>query len=186
MDTDHFWTIIDATVTASPDEIDRQAELLQDHLAALTVEEILGFDGEYTQASHALYTWAVWRAADIMIGDASDDVFADFRSWVISRGRRAYERVLASPDEGLAELDLEDEEEIGGAELFGGAVGEAYQARTGVALYDAFPDRPVADYPDHDPLGPEITGKRKERRALFPRLAAKYGSAGKLRFPWRS
>lgn len=121
-----------------------------------------------------------------MIGDASDDVFADFRSWVISRGRSAYERVLASPDAGLAELDVEDEEEVGGGESLGAAVGQAYEARTGVALYDAFPGRPDADFPDHPLTGREIPGKRTERRAHFPRLAAKYGSTGKLRFAWRS
>lgn len=59
MDTDQFWAIIDATAAASPDDIDGQAELLQDRLTALTVEEILAFDEEYTRASHALYTWEV-------------------------------------------------------------------------------------------------------------------------------
>jgi hypothetical protein len=186
VNTDQFWTIIDATATGSPDDMNRQAELLRDQLSSFTVEEILGFDEEFTQASQALYSWTVWRAADIMIGDTSDDVFADFRSWVISRGRRVYERVLASPDDGLAEIDFEHEDEIGDGELFGAVVGDVYQARTGVALYDAFPDRPVADFPDQDPLGPEIGGKRKERRARYPRLTAKYESAGKLRFPWRS
>lgn len=126
------------------------------------------------------------RAADIMIGDASDDVFADFRSWVISRGRKAYEHIVASPDEGLAELDLDDEaEQIGDGELFGAVIGQVYGDKIGIELYDAFPDRHSADFPHLDLLGSQKSGSRKERHRLYPRLSAKYSSQSQIRFPWR-
>lgn len=186
MDKDQFWRIVDATAEAAGDDVVVQSELLKAQLTQLSIEEILSFDTHFTQASHGLYSWATWRAADIMIGDTSDDVFADFRSWVISRGREAYERVLTSPDAGLAALDLDDQENIGDSEVFGAAAGEVYRAKTGRDLWDDFPERPSADFPAQDPDGPEITGSRKERRQLFPQLAAKYSPRSKLRFPWRN
>ena len=100
MDTNQFWNIID-TASAASDDIDLQTELLQTQLQQLSLEEVLSFDEHFTHASHGLYGWNMWRAADIMIGVTSDDVFADFRSWVISRGRRSYEHILASPDRGV-------------------------------------------------------------------------------------
>ena len=184
MDSDRFWQLVDATAARAGD-LEEQTELLRTELRRLDLPDLLAFDAEFTRASHALYTWEIMRGADIMIGDVSDDVFADFRSWVVSRGRSAYERVLADPDAGLAALDVSDEEEVGAGELFAAVIGEVYAERTGTEIYDAFPDRPSADFPDGEPAGPDVGRNRRERRAHFPRLAARHQPAGKLRFPWR-
>lgn len=186
MDTDTFWFLVDQTHEQAPNSIDEQAEILRGELSKLSVEELLEFDSAYTRASHALYTWEIWRAADIMIGDTSEDVFADFRSWLISRGRSAYEAVVASPDRGLAASEVdEDDEEEGNGEMFGAVAHEVYEVLTGVDMLDAFPDRPNADFPDFDPVGADVGRNRRERRAHFPQLAAKHAAKGKLRFPWR-
>lgn len=197
MDADEFWAIVDATERECQGDIETQCELLGARLAQLGAEEILAFGDRYVEASHALYTWKIWRGADIMIGDASDDTFADFRSWVISRGHTAWAAVLADADAGLAALDADDVEEVGAAELFGAQVYEAYEGKTGTAIYDAFPDRPSADFPRGDPRGPELTGDRAARRAQFPLLSARYpersglrrllpfGNLKPIRFPWR-
>ena len=44
------------------------------------------------------YTWELWGAAHVIQGWASDDTFEYFRCWLISKGRRVFERVLADPD----------------------------------------------------------------------------------------
>ncbi|BAK33630.1 hypothetical protein MLP_06160 [Microlunatus phosphovorus NM-1] len=188
MNVDRFWSIVDLTRQQAPHSLGEQAEVLRRELGRLPLEELLEFESAYTGASYALYTWEIWRAADIMIGDTSEDVFADFRSWMISRGRSAYEGVVASADHGLAALEFRDDdgEDVGAGEVFGAVAHDVYQARTGVDLVDAFPDRPSADFPDFEPAGADVGRNRKERRAHFPELAAKYPEKGKLRFFWRS
>lgn len=50
--------------------------------------------------NHSLYTERLAAVADqaCMPGlGLGDDLFTDFRSWVIAHGQAAYERVLASP-----------------------------------------------------------------------------------------
>lgn len=154
MDIDRFWSIVDLTRQQAPRSIGEQAEVLRGELDRLSIEDLLGFESAYTRASHALYTWEIWRAADIIIGDTSEDVFADFRSWLISRGRSVYEEVVASADHGLAALELRDDggEEVGAGEVFGAVAHEVYQSRTGVDLVDALPDRPSADFLTFGPL----------------------------------
>lgn len=197
MRADEFWAIVDATAANSRGDVEVQCELLSSRLLQLSPEEILAFDDRYVEASHALYTWEIWRGADLMIGDTSDDVFADFRSWVISRGHDAWAAVLADADAGLAALEVDDAGDVGDGELFGAQADEAYEAKTGQTIFDAFPDRPSADFPEQDPSGPELPGGRAARRAHFPLLSARYpqrswlerlspfGPPAPIRFPWR-
>lgn len=172
MDDNGFWDIIDATLPG--EDVEEQTTLLQERLGPLTVEELLSFDEHYTRASHALFTWELWRAAEAMIGWCSEDVFADFRSWVISRGRARYEAIVAEPDLGLSEVDIETDEDIGSAESFGAAVGVVYREKVGRDMFDDFEDRPSADFPEFAPTGVDPGGDPESIDAAYPRITARF------------
>src|SRR3954447_26889706 len=130
MESAAFWTLVDRSRQEAPDDLDDQYEKLKELLAELPADEVLSFHSAFVDANLALYTWDLWAAATVMLGWCSDDVFTDFRSWVISRGRETYLRVAADPD-ALADVELDDPDEIGDGETFAGAAGEVYEEATG-------------------------------------------------------
>jgi len=89
VDVDRFWGIIDR----APDE-----HALRAALEPLSREELAAF----AQLLYAFQDRAerqdVWGAGYTLEGEMSDGSFKDFRSWLISRGRAAYEAVLVNPD----------------------------------------------------------------------------------------
>lgn len=185
MNQDEFWDLLDTAKTRAPDDLEERAATLEELLGKLSLDEVLEFDRIFTEASHALFTTQILAAAEVMIGDTTDDVFADFRSWVIGQGRAVYEQVLNDPDTALADLKLNDEDEIGAGESISSAARNVYRTKTGFSIIDQFPDRPTADYPQFDIPGPDL-GNRKARRAQFPKLAAKYRPHPIFQFPWRN
>ena len=107
MDENAFWALIGRSREQAEGDLEAQAESLQELLTALPAAEIVAFDQHFAAANLALYSWSLWGAATLMLGWCSDDVFTDFRSWVISQGRPTYDRVAADP-EALAEVELTD------------------------------------------------------------------------------
>jgi len=123
-----FWRIVDATV-ASSDEA--QLARLRAALEALPDEDIVIFQTEFRKNSARAYSWDVWGAAYVINGGCSDDCFADFRSWLITRGQKIFEAALAKPDSlanvpGLAQVE--------GFESFQYVAEEVYSKRTGRSL----------------------------------------------------
>ncbi|HZN16589.1 MAG TPA: DUF4240 domain-containing protein [Micromonosporaceae bacterium] len=103
MDADELWTIIESA-RGSVDQLDDEdgeqvAEALTTRLAATSLETILEFEAQFSQARDALYRWDVWAAAYLIGGGCSDDMFSDFQAGVVALGREWWRRVLANPDE---------------------------------------------------------------------------------------
>lgn len=99
-----FWEIIEQSKDALSDaerdgNFERQAEFIKGQLLKLPKDDVVGFAKIFHQFSQDLYTWDLWGAAYVMGGGCSDDSFSDFRSWIISLGRDAYELALTAPDE---------------------------------------------------------------------------------------
>jgi hypothetical protein len=89
MDVDRFWPIIDR----APDE-----DALRAALEPLSREELAEFAGLVYAFRDRAWRQDVWGAGYTLDGGMSDDSFTDFRSWLISQGRAAYEAVLINPD----------------------------------------------------------------------------------------
>ena len=93
----------DASLLGGAEDVDDRPEIVFDDAPALLTElsdeDLLWFRGDYERAHDALKVWLLWVAADFAMEFCSDDGFHYFRSWLISRGRAAYERVHANPDE---------------------------------------------------------------------------------------
>lgn len=97
MDTDRFWSVIEAARAGDPGGRPFH-EALVDLLAAHSKEDILGFDARFDEIHDAVYRWDVWAAAYLIGGGCSDDSFMDFRAGLIALGREWYERAAADPD----------------------------------------------------------------------------------------
>ena len=65
--------------------------------------QIIAFDRLFLLKRLDAYRWNLWGVAHLICGYCSDDSFDDFRHWLISQGRQAFERVLQNPE---AVIDL--------------------------------------------------------------------------------
>jgi hypothetical protein len=163
MDEQEFWRIIESSRDEADGDPEEQMDALARILSKLPEKAIVEFDRMFGEYWVAAYTWPLWGAAYLVGGGCSDDGFMDFRGWLISRGRAAYERALANPDS-LADVLTEGED--GQIEGFHYVASRAWEQATGKDSSD-FPDSGVR-HPD------EPTGQPWEEEDLpesFPRLA---------------
>jgi Protein of unknown function (DUF4240) len=104
MPADKFWQIVERAGQSDHDR-DAHVEALRTALRELTLAEIISFEVAFRRYLDKAYTWDLWGAAHVVHGGCSDDGFAYFRRWLVSRGRDVYEAALADPDV-LARLDM--------------------------------------------------------------------------------
>ena len=98
MDEQTFWAIIDRTAVHEADP-DRQTEALRAELEGLTADEVVAFRNAFEAQLARAYTWDLWAVAYVAHGGASDDGFEYFRRWMVSKGRAAFEHLVAQPDD---------------------------------------------------------------------------------------
>lgn len=111
---DRFWEIIEAS-RAGFDSTDlgasqhRQLSRLRELLEALPAEEVRAFAEQFAVRMDEAYSEptrivdmepmdGLWAVAFNMGGGCGHDSFDDFRSWLISMGRAAYEAALQNPE----------------------------------------------------------------------------------------
>jgi len=145
IDAAAFWTLIDRS--AAKDQ-NTQLSALRALLDTLTPHQIVGFQAQFDAAMARANSWDLWGAAYLANGGASDDGFAYFRSWLISKGERAFETVTARPDAlaGLLSTDEGDELEF---EAIAYAAAYAWAAKTG---------RNASEMPRSEAAQPEPSG----------------------------
>jgi hypothetical protein len=113
--SDNFWRTIEfARGGSSPSAPSAHPDNLLRALTPLSAQEVTTFGEEFYQALLDLNRWPVWGAGYVIAGGMSDDSFHYFRSWIIGKGKAAYETALQSPDDlGLfvaqGEEDVENE-----------------------------------------------------------------------------
>ncbi|WP_050029630.1 DUF4240 domain-containing protein [Verrucomicrobium sp. BvORR034] len=98
MTEEHFWLIIQKSFDACSGKTDEQAGTLAKELRKLLPDEIAAFAHHVGVYHRQAYSWELWGAAYLINGGCSDDGFADFRSWLISRGKDWYQQALINPD----------------------------------------------------------------------------------------
>ena len=126
MSIEQFWQIIETTKAVSAEE---QLAVFKNELQRHTPQDLIEFERRFIEQSLAAYSWDLWVVAWLCQGGlCSDDGFMDFRSWLISRGRPAYEAALADADTLVHEMRHAEHPEF---ELFGYAPSKVYRAMTG-------------------------------------------------------
>jgi hypothetical protein len=164
-----FWSLIEQTRRAGDNDTGRQSGLLKDRLTELSPRAILQFERVRQRLDRQAYTWSMWGAASVIDDGCSDDCFRDFRAYVISLGRGPYERALRNPDS-LA--SVAQDSETGDWENADDVAPDAYSSVTGNDFPYEVPDL------SGRPRGHAINLGDGSLRARYPRLAARFGSAG--------
>lgn len=89
MDEATFWAVIA--------EANGNGDKLIEVLAKRTPDDIIQFDRIASEKVRDAFRWDLWAVAYIMNGGCSDDGFDYFLTWLIARGKAAYEAALADP-----------------------------------------------------------------------------------------
>jgi hypothetical protein len=167
MEAAEFWDIIEKSHEAAGGDPDEQIDHLEASLRELEPDDIVDFDRLFSEFHHDAFSWPLWGAAYVIGGGCSDDGFADFRGWLISRGRKVYEAALASPESLADVVDDDEETQVEGFQYV------ASQAWAGVTGEDE------EDFPEHDiehretPIG--VEWGEDELDELYPKLTKRFG-----------
>lgn len=89
--TTAFWN----TIQQSSGDPDKLKVLLE----AQSDEEVVAFGKAFYHGLIQLNRWEIWGAGYVMAGGMGDDGFHYFRSWIIGKGKEAFETALSTPDE---------------------------------------------------------------------------------------
>lgn len=166
-----FWSLIEASTAPEPDPA-RAVKALRAALEKRTPEDIAAFQATFRRMLQKAYTWDLWGAAHVLHGGASDDYFEDFRGWLIARGQRIFETVLADPDGMDSVLALEP----GGildCEGFAFVAAEVWARKSGgtgtMPLAIETADRA------REPAGKKFEENTAHLKARYPKLWRRFG-----------
>jgi hypothetical protein len=171
MPDERFWGLIGRT-TAHAKDPERQIEVLRLVLSTLPLHDIEAFQAAFDKAMARSYAWDLWGAAFVVNGGSSDDGFEYFRRWLISKGKTAFEQVLADPD---SLGDFVDPETKAALELeaFAYVAGEVWSARTGRPVTE-LAEAAAAPYVAQ-PTGKPFTEDEAHLSMRYPRLWKRFG-----------
>ena len=127
-----FWRLVEESCRVATDGDVVQARALRLALSGLDAEQVAAFHRTFVRVSNSLYTQEIGAVADRVCAPGiglGDDLFTDFRSWVIAHGQVAYTRVVENP-EMLNEFP-NIANGCGLGEPFGYAAFEVYVKKTG-------------------------------------------------------
>lgn len=94
---ERFWALIDGARAGS--EASASPKRLTKVLDSLSSEEIQEFGHKFYEKLSDLNQWRLWGAGHVITGGMGDDSFHYFRSWIIGKGRNAFELALKNPDD---------------------------------------------------------------------------------------
>src|SRR5688572_11620451 len=97
MTREEFWELIDAARSVAMFDRARLPGALRDELAEMDEEELVAFIRHFEELRLESFRQELYAAAWIAGGGAADDDFSDFRDWLITLGREAFEDALRDP-----------------------------------------------------------------------------------------
>jgi hypothetical protein len=166
MDEAALWQLIAHTRAESGNDTGRQSELLEERLSRLPARQIADFAEIRHRLDERAYSWKIWGAAYVIDDGCSDDCFRDFRAYLISLGRDAYEAAMRNPDS-LAPV-VQDAEE-GDWENADNVAPDAYESATGEDI--PADDSDLSGNPRGEPWDDEDQDALVQQ---YPALAAKF------------
>ena len=127
MTREQFWELIDAARAVAMFDRGRLPGALSDELADLDEPELLDFIRHFHDLRVESFRQELHAAAWIAGGGADDDDFSDFRDWLITLGREAFEDALRDPQRLLDHAEPAD-------------LNEPFDAAIRAVLFDAWQD----------------------------------------------
>src|SRR4051794_10000818 len=95
MSREEFWEIVERVHYQSDGDMDKKCELLERELGRLHPSQIEAWNRHFwTLMNEEQYSYEMWGVAAIYEETGSYDTFQDFRSSLISCGRKFFEPVL--------------------------------------------------------------------------------------------
>lgn len=165
-----FWQIVGDSARNGADQ-DNQAAALRASLDRLTPGEIEAFAQIFDAMMRRSYRWDLWGAGFVVEGGMSDDGFEYFRRWLISRGKRAFDTVMADPDS-LSDIIPEDHDGEFEFEEFGSIAFQVWAKKTGRDPQTM----PRGEPGSQDPSGTPFTEDPAALKKRYPKLWARFGS----------
>jgi hypothetical protein len=171
MNIEQFWEIIESSRRGfDPSRLDgnmqQQLDDLRRLLSKLPPEEIIDFRNHFLMRMDSAFHWDLWGAAYLIAGGCSDDGFADFRSWLISMGRRVFEGAVSQVESLLDVVDAPGIEDVF-FEEFQYVPAQIYEELTGREIPEAPGQPPV------EPAGERWDEDEEKLARRFPKLWAR-------------
>lgn len=99
MNDQQFWSLIEESKEKHPNKFDAQMNFLTKKLSTLTNEEIVGFEATLKENVIVLWDYNVKSLYQIVQDEyLSTDGFIYFRFWIVSNGRKFFQRAIENPD----------------------------------------------------------------------------------------
>jgi hypothetical protein len=171
LDEELYWSLLQQAQENTSD-LDEMEEYLVKQLELRTPKEMVGFYLRTHYFQYKAFTSALWCAAYIINGGASDDGFEYFRLWLISAGKDIYNNAIANPDFLADVVEVGNEYEFEGLTYVGL---NAFANKTGLDLYD-FIDEENFKYRDGN-LEMEFTWEEDDeesQKKICPKLYAMF------------
>ncbi len=92
-----FWSLIDQARMGQPESADPDS--LGEVLDRLDDDGVLDFGHMYSEKLCDLNQWRLWGAGYVIASGMSEDGFHYFRSWIVGKGKDAFEAAMKDPDE---------------------------------------------------------------------------------------
>jgi hypothetical protein len=180
MDENKFWKIFEVVKEETNGSEEGFGYSFCGWMTPLTTKDLSAFiDYLYLFRKHARTT-DLWKAANIIIDDCSDDNFNNFLSWFLFMGREAYEKALDNPDSLVDFVYKGYKREFCVLDFI---VEDEYEEKTGekislgkmkaVGKYDSEEKPDNVDVADVDPLSNSEL-EDSELQSKFPALWAKF------------
>lgn len=117
MNEDLFWELIDKARTGYENNFDQFCSALTDLLRILTIDDIILFKNILSVKINEASNFKMLMANFIIYSYTSDNVFEDFRAWLVGQGKINFYKALQNPDNICDFLEREDTEELSGESL---------------------------------------------------------------------
>ncbi|MCE2573897.1 DUF4240 domain-containing protein [Motilimonas eburnea] len=118
MNEEEFWELVESS--GSPDNCspEEQCVRITKKLSGKSKEELVAFANIHREILCKAYTWPMLKASFVLLSYISDDVFEDFRNWVILNGKKRFYETLDNPDNIASYIQVQDPvEEVTGEAL---------------------------------------------------------------------
>lgn len=118
MNEEKFWRLVESS--GSPDDCypKEQCERITERLTGKSKEELVAFANIHRELLCKVYSWPMIKACFVIFSYISDDVFEDFRNWVILNGKQRFYETLENPDNISNYIQVQDPvEEVTGEAL---------------------------------------------------------------------
>jgi hypothetical protein len=173
MSEDRFWALIETT-KAFESNPERQLASLHEALGKLSPDEIEAYEAAFDDQMTRSYSWDLWGAAYVVHGGASDDGFEYFRCWLVSKGRKVFEKVMADPDS-LADMLAPKVEGALQFEEFAYVARRVWGENTGRPSGE-MPNAANMIYPGREPSGTRFDEDADHLAKRYPKLWRRFGT----------